>query len=220
MSEEKTTQEDHGKNPAEYPGSPQSAAAEAAGEPVIPSEPRDIKPVPVDKIKAGERFRTAGLLWPMDDDYGGGFIRIRPASITAVSTARDEHERKIRKHSKVKRRFKPKDNLTGKPGTELNRFTVVMAICEWNTERPLQIGDEVVWPHKLAEPEVRELISEHFLPELDLDSDAPPEDELNMTYLMHVLEGLDEVSLVPSLEIAAVGKDFKLGLGGKLDYSD
>lgn len=198
--------------PEDHTGTPQAAAAEATGAPTI-------APVSVDKIKQGERIRTGGLLWPMPSDVGGGNMRLRPASVTAVSTARDEHERKIRQHSKVKRRFKPNEPLSGKAGTELNRFTVVMAMCEWPTEAPLQVGDKVVHPSEFDEVELRRFVSEHFLPELDLDSDVPPEDELNMTYLMHVLEGLDEVSRVPALEIAAVGKDFTLGLGGSTDYA-
>lgn len=199
-------------NPAAHTGSPQAAVAEATGAP-------SLTPVDLDVVHKGERLRTAGLLWPMPEDIGGGYLRLRPASVTAVSTARDDHERKIRKMPKVKQKFKPTDNLTGKPGTELNRFTVVMAMVEWEDCAPLIVGGKTVNVSALGEVELREFFSENFLPELDLGSDAPPELELNMTVLMHVLEGLDEVSRVPSQEIAAGGKDFKLGLAGNTDYS-
>lgn len=204
-------------DPETHTGTPQAAVTESTGSPIAaPTMARP--PVDLDQVHRGEQFRTGGLLWPMPEDFGGGWLRIRPASITEVSTARDDHERKLRDMPSVKRLHKKQDDLRGKAGVELNRFTVVMAIEEWIDAAPLLVAGTKVDVSAMGPAELRQFISDNFLPELDQGSSKPPENELNMTFLMHVLEGMDRVSTAPALEIAKVGKDYRLGLGTGADY--
>ena len=205
--------------PEAHTGTPQSAQAESQGAP-IPAPSMARPPVDLDQVHRGERFRTGGLLWPMQEDFGGGWLRIRPASITEVSTARDDHERKLRDMPAVKKLYKKGDDLRGKAGVELNRYTVVMAIEEWVDPAPFLRSGKEIDVSDMTPAELRQFVSDNFLPELDQGSTQAPEHELNMTFLMHVLEGMDRVSTAPALEIAKVGKDYRLGLGTGADYGD
>lgn len=211
MPEETTSEPvDRVESPETFSGTPQAAEAEASS---------NLIPVDIDLLNRGEQLRNSGLLWPMDDDFGGGFMRILPPTLSFIAERRATREMQIRNLTAVKKKFKKSDTLTGKPGYELNRYVAILCCVEWLPERPHHVGGRVVDPSTMDVESVRKYIQEYFLPELNLTSSQPAERELNMTFLLNLMDGLGEVGEAPAVEIAEVGKDYKLGPSGNADYS-
>ncbi len=218
MTEEST---EHVPSPgaAGIPGTPQAAAAEALKIPM--PQPEELDFFDLDQIKVGEEIRCNGINFAMPNQYGGGFMRIRPMAVTPVTIARDQHLRWIKVQPSVKAKIDRKTgDLPAKAAQELNRFTVVMCCVEWNPEKNPRIGGEVHDVSKLDEVGLRDFLTTHFMPRLDLDRiEVPAETEMVLQFFQHLLEGLDVITSEQAEAIAEVGKDYATGLSAAIDYS-
>lgn len=203
MSEETTRPED-------VPGTPQAAAAAP-------------KYVDFNKARDGNKIRAKyGLRVPVSENFGGGYLWLRPLTSTPVSAAREATEKRLRLIPDVKRQF-PKGQPINKglAGVEMNRAVSVSCVTGWEPAANLIIGKKTWLPDAVAaldENGARKLIEEALLPPIDVsaggaleDLQFPPDPE----FLEELLESVQDVGKVPAQEIADVGKGYTLGLSGQ-----
>ncbi len=212
---------------AKYPGAPQAAAKES-----IESEGE----VDMGAINEANRRRHTRLPLTMPDDYGGGTMWLRASTSQRVMKATEDYDNALRAHPWVKSKFRPGVVLTGKAGTESNRNTTVMCIMGWEpkktlkfpvmeegapkrdaNEEPIHIRYTPAQVAGMGLKEVREYVTEEFLPAMDMGSPKEVEDEINYEFFLLLLGAMREASEVPASEIARLGEDFRLGAVGVED---
>lgn len=201
-------------NVESIPGTPQNVAAKSAGDPAGGYVDLSVR-------RRGVRQKAQGLGYPMPPELGGGKLFVRTAACHAVAVAREKYELNLRNSSAVKRKYKlkPGDDLTGAAARELTRYTALMAIVGWEPEAPFKTeAGDIVDPGRLDAVSLRAFIEESFLPKIDPLADEDPE-EMDTDFFVTAIDALSAASDAPAEEVGKVGKDFKLGPSGSVDYS-
>ena len=207
------------QHPEQITGTPQSAAAEAAGEPVGPVV------ISGSLRKLGNRYRKRGLVHPMPKELGGGHVILKSMTCSAISNARPNKELKIRENDWVVQSFGKDGDLRGRAMIELNRYTVWLAVESWHPEEAQTADDETVYQPKeiaaMSPVDTRQLIKEIYLTPLDLTkkdpqvgADGEREDDMDQKFFTHLHLGLNRCDTANATilgEAARLGKPYVLG---------
>jgi hypothetical protein len=205
-------------NPAEHKGTPQHVAAVASGETAEapPTWPGRKGRVNLTYRKLGNRMRNAGLWKPVPEEFNGGEICIRPATVRAVVVARDDYGRKLRESPAVKASMAKKDELPNFAARDELRFLVLRCFVDWRGSEPFDVrGEDGKWTtidiNGWTPAQKRGFVEDYFLPPVPLVADAEVVEDLDEQFQDWMIAAVGEVSRVPAEEIARMGEAFRLG---------
>lgn len=223
MSEGTTTT--HGRDPEEFPGTPQAAAREGQGLPEkLSEETAEVveRVFDVDANQKGVRLKNLGLLCEMPDSYGGGYMRIRTSSSPTVQHLRSMHEMRVKRIPAIKEYLKKNRTqvLPERAQLEVARFTVVMCIEEWRPDIKFRHKGKFIDLPGMDPQTLREWLAENMLQQLDLGTPEGKGDSHDPDFLSVCLDALDEVAKVQAQEVSAVGKDYICGLNPNTSYAE